>query len=243
MRNLFAKSTRRQNAEFAINLKQRRVWYSPEGEPPAAPPAPLPAPATPPPSAEDDIQKRMDALAGNVRKEATIAARKALLKELGLDPDDPKAVETVKGKLTEAEKAADAKKSAEEKALEKIAALEQERDAAKADREKIIVERQLEQRDNTIKAALAELHCKNPQKVLVLVSADHKADVEAVLKDDGTVDAAKLKTLVDLGKKENPEFFTGGSPGSPSNSGGRAAPVDGDAQKRASATNQSYIRG
>jgi hypothetical protein len=172
-------------------------------------------------------QAEMDAVAGNTRKEAAAAARKALLKELGIDPEDAKAVDTIKGKLTAAQQAEDAKKSVEEKNLEKIALLEKERDEAKSLAEKAQLERQIDKRNDAIKEAFSDpkLHCKQPVKLLKLVTLDHPEKVEAVMKD-GKLDEAAMKALIELGKKENPEYFTGGTPGSVSNSGGRPAPVD-----------------
>lgn len=209
--NSHIKTARRSDSEYNISLAKRRTWYTdpPAGDPPAGDPPPAKPPAPDPKPEPKFTQAELDAIAGNTRKEATSAATKALLKQFGVDPDDPKAVEGVKALIAAGKSAEDAKKSAETLALEKVAAAEKKAADAEAARDAVIQERQLEKRDNEIITAFTakELGCQNPAKVMKLLKADHPQELAALLKDDGTVDATKLKALVDLGKKENPEYF------------------------------------
>ena len=180
------------------------------------------------PKITPELQKKMDAVAANVRKEATAtataAARKALMEELGLNPDDPKAVDTVKARLTAAQQAEDAKKSAETLALEKIAQLEKERDEAKAARTALELKSRLKDRDDEVKTALSAARCTNPVKVLGLLGVFQTAELAATLKEDGTLDKTKLTALVEAAKKEHKEYFVGGGPGIPPTApGGRAS--------------------
>ncbi len=240
--------TARHNIEFAVDLTQRRKWFA-EGEGESGGDATKTDSTS---AAAETIteakftQVDMDKIAGNRAKEAAANAVKKLLKDLGIEnPDDPKALETVKGKLTAAQEAENAKKSAEDKLQEQLTALQKERDDALATANQIKTERLAEMRDNGIKEALRDpkVHCRDAAKVFKLLKADHAAELEAAMKADGTLDAEKVKALVDLGKKENPEYFTGNGPGIPSNAAGRASDIGREARQYASASNQDRIRG
>lgn len=218
--------TARKPIAFSIDLNKRRNWYADETTDTTTETTKDTTATKTDAKAETKFtQEDMDRVAGNRAKEAAAAAVKKLLKDLGVDPEDAKALDTVKGKLTAAE-------AAEKAAMTKEQLLQQERDAALKERDEMKsladkerLERQIDRRDTTVKAALSDpkLHCKSPDKVFKLLKADHQSELDALLKDDGTVDEAKLKTFVDLGKKENAEYFTGGNPGIPSNQGGRPA--------------------
>ena len=114
------------------------------------------------------------------------------------------------------------------------------------DREKVLQEQLLEKRDNKVLAALQadEFNCRNPQKLFKLLKADHPEMFDALLKEDGTIDMAKLTPLAELGKKENPEYF---GPkyaiGTQSHGGGRSGETDDRGAKQASLMNQQRIRG
>lgn len=217
------KMTRRTDSEYNVNLSKRRNWYSPEGDPPITPPTPPVVPPVPPPAPElkfsqDDVNN----VVGNRVKEATTAARKALLKELGIENvDDPDAVKTVKGKLTAAQLAEEAQLTATQKLERERDAAINERDTAKAERAALAQERNVDHRNEAVKEALTTARCTNATKVMALMSVMQADELKATLKDDGTVDKAALTKLVEAAKKEHKEYFTGTGPGIPSNNGGR----------------------
>lgn len=229
--------TVRRNLPFSINLTQRRMWFADEGEGDGegAKPESKPDAKPDPKMSDEELQKFKDKIAGNLRKEAKASVYKDLLTQLGADPNDEKAVDSLKARLAKVQEMEDAQKSAEQKLQEQLAKLEKERDEAKAERENTLTAWLAEKRDNGVKEALRDpkLHCKDPAKVFKLLKADHEAELKALLKDDGSMDADKLKALVDLGKKENPEYFTGGGPGIPSTTpGARPSALDDDKKAR-----------
>lgn len=171
-------------------------------------------------------QEDMNAQIGNTRKEATATANRKMLEAFGVDPNDPKAVDTVKAFIAAAKQAEDAKKSAEDKAKERIEALEKERDAVKAEKEALELKSRLKDRDDEVKSALTAARCTNPSKVMALISVMQADDLKATLKDDGTLDKAKVTALVDAAKKEHKEYFVGGGPGIPATAPGGRATTD-----------------
>lgn len=203
--------------------------------------------STPDPKTEAKFtQADMDKIAGNRAKEAAAAAVKKLLKDLGIEnPDDPKALETVKGKLTAAQEA-------EKAAMTKEQLLQQERDAALKERDEAKNAHESErtawlakERESLVKDALRapKAHCTDPVKVLKLLKIDHPEMFETVMKD-GKPDETAIKALVDLGKKENPKEFTGGGPSIPSNQNGWPTPMtDKAAERRVAATSRNITRG
>lgn len=200
----------------AINLRQRRTWY--EGDP-APTPDPAPVPDTPPaPNGGNTgatfTQADVDRIVGERAKRAQQAAIADLLKELGLDSAD-----TLKAKVKAAADQEAAQLTELEKAQKRIADLEQKAQAAEtkaAEAARLALEKE---RNSAIREALKE--AKNPQKVLTILLADHAADVQAVMGDDGALDAKKIGDLVAKAKKDYPEDFQTSSPGSPPLSGGR----------------------
>jgi len=195
-------TSRRINLEYAVDLTKRRLWYADEETAGDTTEAKSEAKAT-----DDELQKRMDALAGNVRKEATAAARKALLKELGLDPEDPKAVDTVKGKLSAADEAEKAKMSAEEKALARIKELEAERDEAKTKAAEVESKRRTSLLNSEFKLLAKTTGGQFPDDVVEYARRTHAADIAALLGEDDTFDSKKAQSLIDSIKKERPNFF------------------------------------
>lgn len=165
-------------------------------------------------------QADLDRIAGDTRKAAKQAAINDLLKELGFEKaDDLKALVTADKKrredeMTEVQKAAAEKEKVEARALKAETDLENERNARRADL-----------RDGKVKDALVASNAK-ADKVLKLLKVDKAAELDALLKEDGTVDEGKLKTLVEDAKKAYPEDFSSGrgfssNPGSPSIGGGK----------------------
>lgn len=220
------KTARRIDSEHNVNLANRRNWYA-EAE--ATDTTQTTDTKTETKTKADDaekptiLQSHMDKVMGNTRKEATDAAIKKMVADLGYDPNDPKAIETIKGMLNVAKQAEDAKKSAETLAQEKITQLEKERDAAKAEREAFTQERLLEKRDNGIVKAFQAAKANNADDLLILMNAKKPELVKAVLKDDGTVDEAAMTKLVTAAKTDYKSSFVGTGYGSPSNAGAKAS--------------------
>lgn len=203
-------TTRRSNRQFAVNLTKRRSWYTdpPAGnEPPAGDPAPAKTPPVDPKLEPKFTQAELDAIAGNTRKEASTAARKALLKELGLDPEDPKAVELIKGKLTAAQQAEDAQKTSEQKALERIALLEQERDAALARETAAEAKRKTTLLDGKLETLASRAGGQFPVDVIEYARRTHADEVKALVNDADVFDDKKAQALIETIKKERPNFF------------------------------------
>lgn len=238
---------RRSHLEYHVNLAKRRNWYADEagGEGGETTDATKTADATKTDAkmSDDELQKFKDKIAGNLRKEAKASVFKDILTQLGADPNDEKAVENIKARLAKVQEMEDAQKSTETKLQERLTALEKERDEAKADAEKVKTTALAKERDDAVKEALREpkLHCKDVAKVFKLLRADHQGELDALMKADGTLDTDKVKVLVELGKKENPEYFTGGGPGIPSNmgQGARASELDDNKKAREASFNRS----
>ena len=205
---MLVKLARNQHLPASINLVKRRTWYvdPPAGEPPATPPAPPVVPPEPKPEAKF-TQAELDAIAGRTRKEAADSARKALLKELGLDPDDPEAVKLVKTKLTAAQQAEDAKKSAEDKALEKIAELEKK--AADAEAKALATEekRKATILDTRLEGLASKVGAQFPSDVIEYARRNHTDEVTALLGEGDKFNDTKAQTLIDTIKKARPNFF------------------------------------
>lgn len=115
--------------------------------------------------------------------------------------------------LSEAEKT--------KKALDKLTA---ERETAMKELQAEREARKAEKLDMAIIAAAKGAH--NPKLVVSMLRDEQSDALTKAMKEDGTVDTAALdKLIADLRKKEG-YLFGGSSPGSPSNSGGKAVEPD-----------------
>jgi alanyl-tRNA synthetase len=167
-------------------------------------------------------QADMDAVAGRRAKEAAASARKALLEELGItNADDPKAVDTVRATLTEAQQAKEAKKTAEDKALERIAALEKERDDAKAAAETANATRIADRVNGTLEAVARTAKVQHPEDVVKYIRENLADELAKAVGDDGKFADKAAEKLVELVKKARPNWFAVTGQGSPSNRDGR----------------------
>ena len=81
-------------------------------------------------------------------------------------------------------------------------------------------------RDTAIKSALTNARVTNTDRVFTLLSAERKAELEAVMSETGEIDKKSVEKLIASAQKEYPEYFRSGSPGSPSNAGGTAPSAD-----------------
>lgn len=166
------------------------------------------------------------------------AEREALLKELGVEkPEDAKTA------LAEFQKLKDAQLSEADRAKQELERERQKREKAESD---LVAERQtrlIEKRDSEIRNALRDARAKNVDKTFAVIATLKKADVEAVLKDDGTVDAAKVKAIVEVARKDYAEDFGGSGPGSPSLNGGRTPNPGAANEARARRISMQRIKG
>lgn len=208
----------------SVSLSKRRMWFA--GEPPPPPPVspvvppvvppPEPPPADKPGDKKAYTQAELDAMFADRAKRAKESATADLMKELGVESTD-----ALKAAL-QAKKDADEKGKTElEKAQAALADAEKKAADAESAAAALKQERLIELRDNRIKAAFLEAHSTNPQKVLVLMNAEKLDMVKAVLKEDGSIDDAKLKALVEDARKSQKEYFRGSGPGTTSLRGGQ----------------------
>jgi hypothetical protein len=205
------RTVRRQDAEFNVSLSKRRAWYASDDEP-----LPTPAPVIPPviaiplPDLKPELkftQDDVNAVVGNRVKEATAAARKALFKELGIDAEDPKAIDTVKSQLVTAQQAAEAQKTAEQKALDKIASLEKERDEAQRAADKANVTRIASKVDSKLETLASKAGAVHPADVIEYLRSKQADKVAALLNTDESVDEKKANELIAEVKKARDNWF------------------------------------
>jgi hypothetical protein len=242
------RSARRSAADYAVDLRQWRVWRDGEGDG---------AQTTPTDTQPDKsgaqgnggqaamiAQEKANELIGAARKdgrtkgheEGSAAARKALLPD-GLQMTD----EEIKQALADVHKAREAAKTDLDRAQGDLKAATEDRDNWKAKYEELVTSTRLDRRDNAIKDALRGAGVvddkDNPRvaRVMTLLKAERQADVEAVLKEDGTVDEKKLETLITAARSAYADYFKGGRfvPGTGSHSGGRTVEPGKEAKDRA----------
>lgn len=191
-------------------------------------------------------QEEMNSHASSIRKEAEDRTRKAILKDLGVDPDDPEAVKAVKGKLTAAQKAEDEKKTTEQRLQEEIDTLKQERDTEKQRAAQIAAERLADKVDNKLRSLAKGVNEKvaSADDVVDWLRLKKKSDVEKLVNDDGVIDDKAAEKLVADFKKEKPSWFavTSGV-GSPSMKDGQRTDTGKIDETRARIMSQRNLRG
>ena len=174
-------------------------------------------------------------------REARIKAD--LLKQLGLAEDAD--FNLLKSTIEDARKRKEADMTESEKAK---AELDRERKAKDDALTQLQAER-AERRNDRIAATLlseaAKMKAADAETVLMYARDKHRAALDAIMGEDGTLDEKKVKTLLETIKSEKALYFQAviAGAGSPSNSGGRVAQGSADAQKRASQNTQKLIRG
>ncbi len=204
---------------------------------------------TPPPAPKPEAkftQEDMNAVQGNTRKEAVAAERKRLYKELGIeDTDDPKALETVKGKLTAAEKAEEERLSDLDKATKRAEQAEAKAEAAEAKHAATEARRIADKVDGRIEALASKLpfNAVDPADVVAWLRNNHKEDMAGLVGDDEKIDEAKAVKLIEKVKAAKEHWFKKPSGvGSPSLSGGRSPQPNEDMNKTALAQLRRNIR-
>lgn len=216
-------TTARPDTSAVSALLRKYAWF--EGEP-ATPPAPTPTPVTPPaPNGgnsgddSDDEKPIMTSVQLKERLERDREAqRKRLYAELGIEDAD-----TDKTLLAEARKRKADELTEAQKAIEALAKETAKREKAEADLADHLAKAQAKERADALNAAVRDALTKanaKADKVLKLLRADNAALLDAVLKDDGTVDEKQVAKVVEQARKDYAEDFGKGGVGSPSNSGG-----------------------
>lgn len=206
---------------------------------PNQPPLKTPVTPTPEPDAfTDEQQKKINALMGNTRKEASAASLTALAKELGYDSvDDMKA----------AAKEAKAKKDSEASELEKATkrAEQAEKKAADAESKAEIAEakRIATFVDSRLLSVVKDAKAVDPNEVVQWLRDHQTADVDALyLEGDKFNDKGAEKIVADFKKVKEHWFQRAGGVGSPSVNGGRPLQPDADMNKVALAQTRMKVR-
>ena len=166
-------------------------------------------------------QADVDRIISERIKRAEEAATKKALDKLGVNDFDS-AAETLK----KAKEREEAELTEREKLLKQIDDLANKN---KAHTEQILFmqrERLTSARDTAIKSALTTARVTNVDRVFTLLSAERKAELEAVMSETGEIDKKAVEKLTATAQKEYAEYFRSGSPGSPSNAGGTAPSAD-----------------
>lgn len=195
----------------AVSSLLRRYAHF-EGEvtpPPTTPPDKTATPAGTNGGSEGDkkvfTQEDVEFHAKERAKTAAQSERKKVLAELGIeDPDADKAL-LAEARKRKADEQTEVEKTAAELTKEKA-----KREAAESElksfQEKVETEKRAAALDGAITKALTTANAK-AEKVLKLLKVDQAEALTAVLKEDGTVDEAKLKALVETARKLYPEDF------------------------------------
>lgn len=184
------------------------------------------APVSTPSTTEADIQAKIDAVAANVRKEASAKAIEKLFNDLGVkSADELKQVIAAKREADEANQTELQKlaKTAKDEA-DKRAALEAK--LAEMEQKAIIGTRNAE----VTKALInAKVNATEAEDLIVLLQAKYGDVFNGVLDADGKVSEKGIKTLVEKAQTAYPKYFANTAPGSPSNYDGRVPDLN---QKR-----------
>lgn len=168
----------------------------------------------------DKLSKRLD----RARREGA----SELLKALGVEDAD-----ALKALVESEKKRRDGEMTEVQKAKRDLEALAKERDTLKAQYDTL----RASVREDRLMAGVtaAAPTAKHPEDVLAWARINAVEDLEALQDEDGKVDTAKAKALVNKCIKARPEYFNAETPGVPSN-GGALTPGSQEQVKRAAQT-------
>jgi hypothetical protein len=195
-------------------------------------------------SAKTFTQAELDHHAGERAKRAADAAVKKILGKLGVASEDE--LDPLKTTIEESRKRKLDEMSESEKAK---AELEVERKRRETLESELNAERTARRNDTIashVQSEAAKLKADDTETVLLYAREKHRAALDALMNEDGTMDGKKVAALLEAIKAEKPKYFTAAPTGThiPSNQGrGTPAQAQADAQKRAYQTNQKLIRG
>jgi outer membrane murein-binding lipoprotein Lpp len=171
-------------------------------------------------AASKEVQERI--------KRAQRIAREKVLKDLGFEDLDKakaalaKAREVEEGQLTEAQKL-----QAQVEKLSNDLKTATDR-AAQAETERL-----KDRLDGVIASEARDAKAQHPDDVIDWIRTKSGEDLSKLVGEDGKVDAAAIKALVEKAKTARPTWFNTGGPGSPSNKGGKVPEPNADAKKQA----------
>lgn len=158
--------------------------------------------------------KELGRIAAKEAKTAKASAEKAILEALGLST-----VDEIKAIVEAKRKADESAKSETEKLLEALAQKDKELLETKQKAEQAEKRRLEAIRDSAIRNALNDAH--DTDTALLAFQTKNGAAIEALLDENGVVDAKELEKLVSTFRNGNAYLFKGTGKGSPSNNDGR----------------------
>lgn len=189
-------------------------------------------------------QKDMDKIAGNRAKESAESTRRALLKDLGFDPDDAKAIETIKGSLSAFKQSEEAKKTLEDKLQEQINTLTKERDDAKNAAAQAAALRRADLIDSRLKDLALTAKAQIPSDVIDYLNKHHAAEVSNLLNETNTFDEKAAAALIETVKKVRGHWFGIAGMGTMSLQEGRTTDISQqDKQRGVLSTTRAIKRG
>lgn len=180
-------------------------------------------------------QADVDRIIGERLKRAESAAMQKLLEKLGAKDEDE-----LTGIVKAQRERDESEKTELQKLQDKLTAAEQKVKEAEERAAQAEQQRRVDNRNAAIIAALKD--AEHPADVLLWLEANAKDELDAVMSDDGTLDEKKIAALVTKARKERPNFFRSGGPGSPSDKDGRVPDGDPRRKQEAAEVNRRHIR-
>lgn len=164
-------------------------------------------------------QADIDRILSERLKRAEESAQKKLLEQFGVDNPD-----SLKETLKKAKEREEAEMSVTDKLQKQLEAAQKANAALTEQMQGVIQTQRTERRNNAIVAAAQD--AKAIDAADVVAWAVSQGEIEAVMKEDGSIDTGAVKKLIDAAKKAKPHFFQVGGVGSPSNAHGRVPKAD-----------------
>lgn len=187
------------------------------------------------PGGQSFTQADVDRIIGERLKRAESAAMQKLLEKLGAKDEDE-----LTGIVKAQRERDESEKTELQKLQDKLTAAEQKVKEAEERAAQAEQQRRVDNRNAAIIAALKD--AEHPADVLLWLEANAKDELDAVMSDDGTLDEKKIAALVAKARKERPNFFRSGGPGSPSDKDGRVPDGDPRRKQEAAEVNRRHIR-
>lgn len=211
---------------------------------PAPSPAPQPPVTTPPDTnggdGHEDEKPIMNSDQLKERLErARLAAYEKFKKDFGIEDDAAD-----KERLKKAREQEEANRTEVEKAAKRAESAEASANDWKSKYEAEVSKNRLERLDSAILAELRGQQAKDAELSLIGLKARKAKDVDALLNDEGVVDAKKLTDVIGALKKDFPDQFglKSGVPGTGSHSGGSRPDPNRDGKDKARQDLRSTIR-
>lgn len=166
---------------------------------------------------EAELQTELQRVMKKVRSDAQVKAEKSILERFKAD-----SVDALAAQLQAKQDAENAEKTAIQQMQERLDLLEQERNAAKEQADKLAAQRKADtQRDAFKKAATG---AKDGDELHTVVEKFYSAEYAAAFNEDGSENTSKMAELITKLRKERPHQFGATGPGIPSNRNNGNAP-------------------